>query len=103
MVVRYFGGTLLGVPGLINAYKTSSQLALQSSNIIEKKIEKLFTIEFTYDLMNEVMRILKQYHITIIKSEMRLFCEYEVGIALTELNESLEKLEKLRGVTIIEK
>ncbi|HOZ52128.1 MAG TPA: YigZ family protein [Chitinophagaceae bacterium] len=100
IIVRYFGGTLLGVPGLIHAYKTSTQLALQSANIIEKKIEKIFLLEFTYDLMNEVMRILKQYHVNIIKNDMKLFCEFEIGISLDDVEGSIEKLNKLRGVTV---
>lgn len=100
IIVRYFGGTLLGVPGLINAYKTATLLALQSATIIEKKIEKIFLLEFTYDLMNEVMRILKQYQINIIKSDMKLFCEFEIGISLDDLEGSIEKLNKLRGVTV---
>jgi len=100
IIVRYFGGTLLGVPGLIHAYKTSTQLALQSANIIEKKIEKIFLLEFTYDLMNEVMRILKQYHVNIIKNDMKLFCEFEIGISLDDVEGSIEKLNKLRGVSV---
>ena len=60
IVVRYFGGTLLGVPGLINAYKTAASLALQLTPIIEKPVLATYMLEFDYTLMNEVMVILKK-------------------------------------------
>lgn len=100
VVVRYFGGTLLGVPGLINAYKTAAFEAIQTATIIEKNIEVNYTLEFSYTLMNEVMRILKQHPVTLLNTEMRLFCEYEIGIPLSELSIVLDKLEKLREVVI---
>ncbi len=100
VVVRYFGGTLLGVPGLINAYKTAAQEALQSAVVIEKNIEATYSLEFAYTLMNDVMRVLKQHHVRIIKNEMTLFCEFEIRIPLTEMNESIDKLGKLREVKL---
>ena len=96
VVVRYFGGTLLGVPGLINAYKTTAYDLIKASTIIEKKIEKKITIEFPYELMNEVMRILKLHHIRVITSEASLFCKYDIAISLDEWTISIEKLNALR-------
>lgn len=60
IVVRYWGGTLLGVPGLINAYKTAAALALQVTPVVQKQVEVNYTIEFEYNRMNEVMMVLKQ-------------------------------------------
>ena len=68
IVVRYFGGTLLGIPGLINAYKNATILALQCTHIIQKPIEVIYNLHFNYTEMNEVMRILRQYNCTIYKN-----------------------------------
>lgn len=69
IVVRYFGGTLLGVPGLINAYKTSSMEAIKENIIITKPIIELIEIEFDYMLMNEAMRIVKEHQLKIKKQD----------------------------------
>ena len=74
VVVRYFGGTLLGVPGLINAYKTATTLALQLVPIVEKPVEIIFQISCSYPQLNDVMTILKQYQCSIQHQEMGLFC-----------------------------
>ncbi|MBK7763521.1 MAG: YigZ family protein [Bacteroidetes bacterium] len=100
VVVRYFGGTLLGVPGLINAYKTVTHDALQQSLIIEKNIEMNFKLQFPYTLMNEVMRIIKMHHINLIKSELTLFCEYHIGIPIVELEIANTKFEQLHELEI---
>ena len=89
IVVRYFGGTLLGVPGLINAYKTATALVLQCTQVIKKTIEINYNLQFNYPEMNEVMRILKQYNCTIHKNENQLFCKIETCIPKSELNEVL--------------
>ena len=73
IVVRYFGGTLLGVPGLINAYKTATSLALQVTPVIQKQVELNYAIEFDYTQMNEVMMVMKQYNCTVISQEIQLF------------------------------
>jgi uncharacterized YigZ family protein len=100
VVVRYFGGTLLGVPGLINAYKTTAALALQVTPIIQKQIEIKHSIEFDYTQMNEVMLILKQYGCTIINQDAQLFCAVTCGIATNRLQEVLYKLQELQNVTV---
>ena len=61
VVVRYFGGTLLGVPGLINAYKTATSLALQLTPMVQKAVALNYELNFDYHQMNEVMMIVKQY------------------------------------------
>lgn len=75
VVVRYFGGVKLGVGGLINAYKTTAQMALEASKIIEKTINKEFKITFDYKNMNKVMRIIKEKQIKIINQKLELSCE----------------------------
>src|SRR6476646_9116860 len=71
VVVRYFGGTLLGVPGLITAYKTVSSLALQLTPIAEKPILVSYELQFDYTLMNEVMIFVKRYHCVVLANEMQ--------------------------------
>ena len=93
-VVRYFGGTLLGVPGLILAYKEASQAALAESNIIE--IEPMIELElrFNYPQMNEVMKVIKKYPIQIIAQEVNNDCWYQVSFPqriATEVQQAFEK------------
>lgn len=100
IVVRYFGGTLLGVPGLINAYKAATSLVLQCTGVIKKSIEINYNLQFNYTEMNEVMRILKQYNCTIYKNETQLFCKIETGIPKDRLTETLCAIENIRHVEI---
>ena len=93
-VVRYFGGTLLGVPGLILAYKEASLAALAESNIIE--IEPMIELElrFNYPQMNEVMKVIKKYPIQIIALEVNNACWYQVSFPqriATEVQQAFEK------------
>ncbi len=98
IVVRYFGGTLLGVPGLINAYKTSSALALEATTIIQRPVLIHYRLQFDYTLMNEVMKLVKQSDCRVVKQETQLFCLLEIGIPKNRLEEVLGKLKDLRGV-----
>lgn len=65
VVIRYFGGSKLGVPGLINAYKTTTQLAIQNAQIVEKEIRDVYCVKFDYLQMNEIMQILKMNSVSI--------------------------------------
>lgn len=78
--VRYFGGTKLGVGGLINAYKNSAKLALEASDIIEKTIDVYFQLSFGYDLMNSVMRIIKEKNIEIVTQKLETDCKYVIAV-----------------------
>lgn len=100
VVVRYWGGTLLGVPGLINAYKTSAALALQVTPLIEKQVEVNYSMEFDYTRMNEVMTVLKQYNCSILSNEMQLFCVIKAGIPKRRLEVVLYRLNDLHDVTV---
>ena len=103
VVVRYFGGVLLGVPGLIHAYKTAAHMALDSNTILEKNVEIPYAIEFDYTQMNEVMRIVKQHNVTVLKQELQLFCQFEINISLADVNIVLSKFEDLREVKVEKK
>jgi uncharacterized YigZ family protein len=100
IVVRYFGGTLLGVPGLINAYKTATVMALQLIPIVEKSIEIIYELQFDYTRMNEVMIICKQFGCTVIGQEQQLFCLMKIGIPKARLDEVLFKLHDLHTVDV---
>ena len=100
IVVRYFGGTLLGVPGLINAYKTAASLVLQVVPLVQKPVIKIFTLHFDYTQMNEIMIILKQLQAEIIKQETQLFCNMQVAIPLSRLEEMIYRIKNLRDVEI---
>lgn len=100
VVVRYFGGTLLGVPGLINAYKTATTLALQLIPVIQKPIEVLYELQFDYTLMNEVMMIVKQAGCSIAGQESQLFCLLKIGIPMAKLKEVLYRFGELHTLAI---
>lgn len=86
IVVRYFGGTKLGVGGLIQAYKTSAQLALEASEIIEKTIDTHFLIEFEYKDMSHVMRVIKEKNLNLLHQEMGMSCRLEISVRKSEAN-----------------
>ena len=100
IVTRYFGGTLLGVPGLINAYKTAAALALQVTPLAQKPVLIHYKLQFDYTQMNDVMMISKQFDCLVSKQEMNLFCSLEIGIPKNRLDEVLYKLKDLRGVEV---
>lgn len=99
VVVRYFGGVKLGVGGLISAYKTAAQLALENATIVEKTIDIHFLITFDYKNMNKVMRVIKEYQLQIISQKMEMNCQIEIATRkqnetkITELFESLFEID----------
>jgi uncharacterized YigZ family protein len=80
VIVRIFGGFKLGVCGLISAYRTAAQMALESSEIIEKTIDIHFLISFDYKNINKVMRVIKEKSVEIISQKMEMSCEIEIFI-----------------------
>jgi len=98
VVVRYFGGTLLGVPGLINAYKSAAVDALTNTQIISKTVNDIYAITFNYLQMNEVMRIIKENDLEIISQQFDNDCRIELSIRKMQVNVVLGKLEKVKGV-----
>ena len=84
VVVRYFGGTLLGVSGLINAYRNAATDALKNADILEKLIEKRFKISFTYNELNNVMKIIKQENYNIISTDFKESCSLIFSVRKSE-------------------
>ena len=101
IVVRYFGGTLLGVPGLINAYKTSATLVLQVVPITQKAITKQFSLQFDYTQMNDIMLVLKQLQVEILRQESQLFCQMTIAVATNKEAELIYRLNNLRNVEVV--
>ena len=102
IVARYFGGTLLGVPGLINAYKTAAALALQVTPLVQKPVLVHYAIQFDYMSVNDVMMVCKQFDCIIEKQEMLLFCDMVIGIPRNRQDEVLYKLKEIRGASVRE-
>jgi uncharacterized YigZ family protein len=100
IVVRYFGGTLLGVPGLVNAYKTATAMALQLVPIVQKPIEIMYELQFNYTRMNDVMMIVKQCNCSVVGQEMQLFCLLRIGIPKARLDEVLYRLQDMHTVDV---
>lgn len=100
VVVRYFGGTLLGVPGLINAYKTATQEALAEANIIEKTVNDIYKIDFEYLAMNDVMRVIKDESITVLDQQFDNACVMKVEMRKMQVNAFVQKMEKIDGVKV---
>jgi uncharacterized YigZ family protein len=100
VVVRYFGGTLLGVPGLINAYKTATALALQLTPVIQKQVLLKYRLQFDYTRMNDVMIVLRQFGCEVTRQEMQLFCELEIGVPKGRVNEVIFKIKELQAVEL---
>tara|TARA_B110001454_G_C12674865_1_gene415399 strand:- start:198 stop:815 length:618 start_codon:yes stop_codon:yes gene_type:complete len=102
VVVRYFGGTKLGVGGLMNANKTGSKLALEASNIIEKTIDRVFRITFQYKDMNKVMRIVKEKQLKITDQKLELDCQYTIPVRKSKAVEIYDIFNNLFGIEIKE-
>ncbi|MEO8885177.1 MAG: YigZ family protein [Mucilaginibacter sp.] len=101
VVVRYFGGTLLGVPGLINAYKQATEDVLNQAIIIEKTVNDIYQINFTYIQMNDIMRLLKEEGITMLSQQFDNDCNIEVTIRKTQVNNILTSLDKIESVKAV--
>ena len=98
--VRYFGGTKLGVGGLINAYRASARLTLESSAIEEKTIDESFQLNFQYDLMSKVLRILKENSITITRQKLEMDCEIIIAVRKSHIQKIVKIFETLYRVEI---
>ncbi|APG64182.1 YigZ family protein [Tenacibaculum todarodis] len=100
--VRYFGGTKLGVGGLINAYRTSAQMALEASHIVEKTIDIQYKLTFEYDMMNKVQRVVKERNLNIIAQKLEMNCEYTISVRKKEAQTIFEIFNNLFKVEIKE-
>lgn len=100
VVVRYFGGVKLGVGGLIQSYKTSAQLALEASEIIEKTIDAEYIVQCEYKDLNKVMRVIKEKNINVIQQQMELNCIFHIAVRLKEAEDVFQAFAQIYGVDI---
>ena len=98
--VRYFGGTKLGVGGLIQAYKNSAQITLEASIIIEKTIDVVYALYFEYDLMNKVMRVVKENNLKITHQKLELNCKFHVSVRKKEAKNIFEIFDNIFKLSI---
>lgn len=100
IVVRYFGGTLLGVSGLINAYKLAAADAITNASIIEKTVNDVYEIRFDYILMNNVMRIIKEEELQILSQESDLNCSITFSVRKNNSTNAFDRMSKIEGIEI---
>lgn len=102
VVIRYYGGVKLGVGGLINAYRTAAQLALEASKIVTKTINQEFQLKFAYKNMSKVMRILKENKVKIKNQTLELNCFLEISVRKSNSSNVLELFDQFFGVEVLE-
>ena len=100
VVVRYFGGILLGVGGLMQAYKEATKDALSHAEIVEKLIRSFFSVQFTYEQNNAVMNVIKRFKCEIVSQNFAETCEIHCAVAINIAEECLSALHKIIGVKI---
>lgn len=100
VVVRYFGGTKLGVPGLIAAYKESAAIVLDAANIVERTVDTHIKVDFSYIVMNDIMRIIKEEQPTIDEQIFDNLCTIKLSIRNSKADILLGRLRKVEGATI---
>jgi uncharacterized YigZ family protein len=100
VVIRYFGGTKLGVSGLIHAYKTAAAMAIENNGIVEKVIQTSLKVDFPYVAMNEVMRVIKDYDLTVLSQKFEMDCCIELCVRLSLLDEVVGKLKATDAVEV---
>jgi uncharacterized YigZ family protein len=101
VVVRYFGGTLLGVPGLINAYKSATIEALAVADIIEKTVNDVYNVSFEFVQMNDVMKVVKEFSLKIRNQTYNNQCTMELEFRKTLTNQVIGKFEKIDGIVVM--
>lgn len=102
IAVRFFGGVKLGVGGLISAYRTTAQLALESATIIEKTIDVHFVVSFDYKNINKVMRIIKEKNLLIVDQKMHLSCQIILSVRKNHASEIAELFSSIFEVEVKE-
>ncbi|MDY0904907.1 YigZ family protein [Pedobacter sp. CFBP9032] len=100
VVVRYFGGTLLGVPGLINAYKNASVEAIKECKIITKTVNDVYELSFDYLQMNEVMKLIKDENLQILAQQFDTDCTIKFEVRKSYLNQVLGRFDKITGIKL---
>lgn len=102
-VVRYFGGTKLGVGGLIHAYKTAAKVAIENGVIVEKELKEQFELSFTYHEVPIVMSLVKQMDLQVLNTDFQLDCKLTVEIALDRSEQFKEAFADIENVKIVSK
>jgi uncharacterized YigZ family protein len=100
VVVRYFGGTLLGTGGLINAYRSAAADALKNAEIKQKTVEKEITLDFTYNEMAEVMNVIKQENLTVIYTRFEESCNLALTVRKSEIDKVTNIFRNIYGVSV---
>ena len=100
VVIRYFGGTKLGIPGLINAYKTATKEAIANTKILTKTINDIYSIEFEYPMMQTVMRFIKDENVVQIITKFEISCYIEISVRKSESEMIFDKLKAIYGLKI---
>ena len=100
IVVRYFGGIKLGVSGLINAYKTAAREALGNAVIVEKTVNEIYSLEFAYPLMNDVMRVMKEEGLEQLNTRFEMDCYLEFSTRKNDADKIVAKFKNIFGVTV---
>ena len=100
VVIRYYGGTKLGVSGLINAYKTAAKEAILNAEVKECIVREVYRIDYEYPMMNEVMKILKEESADILSSDFGMKCVVDFAIRRMESPRVCSRISRLRGLNI---
>ena len=100
VVIRYYGGTKLGVPGLINAYKVASAEVLKNATIVTKIVKEVYQIEYPYEVMNDVMKIIKDEILEVINNEFGMECVIRLAIRHSEADRVTGKFSKINRLVI---
>lgn len=100
IVIRYFGGTKLGISGLINAYRTATKEALNIASITTKTVNEVYELHFQYSEMNTVMKILKDHNLTSFDQEFEMECKLKFSVRKNETNIVYEKLSNVKNLDI---
>ncbi len=100
VVTRYFGGTKLGVSGLIRAYKTAASDALSNAEIVYEILTRRLRLHFNYPLMNNVMRIVKEENLTVIRRDFALDCSLEIEVEKSKKEKLEQRFSRIFGLTV---
>lgn len=102
VVVRYFGGTKLGVGGLINAYRTGAQLAIEASKVVTRTINIEYSVVCDYKELNKVMRVIKEHHLNVVSQVMEMKCEMTISVREKDATAIHDIFDDIYGIAISE-
>ena len=100
VVIRYFGGVKLGIPGLINAYKTVAQEAIEKNTISTHTINMIYELKYEYPLMNDVMRIIKEEALDIVFQQFEMNCTIHISVRRNDASRIESKLLSIRELNV---